>query len=181
MIFFIFKLLIIVFNFFGIIFIKGSILTPMDFFKNKKIFCIHKIYRFFEQIRFCIHWSMFNELSEFFVDVKITAKTKNGKEDIWYLRKDKKIGPIELNSNNTRVTLSFRYNLDGFLFFHFYLIEALKGFYLKQNDIFLYLKVERTHYSSFENNEIIESRLKPTYSEILFEWNGIHNVNTGYL
>ena len=139
MIFFIFKLLIIVFNFFGIIFIKGSISTPMDFFKNKKIFCIHKIYRFFEQIRFYIHWSMFNELSEFFVDVKITAKTKNGKEDIWYLRKDKKIGPIELNSNNTRVTLSFRYNLDGFLFFHFYLIEALKGFYLKQNDIFLYL------------------------------------------
>ena len=142
---------------------------------------IINIYKFFEKIRFYINWTMFHGLGDAFIDIKITTKTKHGKQDIWHLRKDKKIGLIELNSNNTRVTLSFRYNWDGNFFFHQYLIESLKDFYFKQNDVFLYLKVERNFYSSFENKDIVESRSKPISSEVLFEWNGVYNVNTGYL
>jgi hypothetical protein len=183
MIFLIFKIIVIIFNFFGIIFIKGEILTPMDIFKinDKRKFYISKIYRFFEYIRYYINWNMFSGLGDNFIDIKITTKTKNGKQDIWYLRKDKNIGSFKLNSNNTRVTLSFRYNIDGYLFFHEYLIEMLKYFYFKQNDVFLYLKVERNFYSSFENRDIVESRSKPIGSEVLFEWNGVYNANTGYL
>lgn len=183
MVFFIFKLIVIIFNFFAMFFIKGEILTPMELFQvnNERKKYTYKIYKFFDYIRFCINWNMFSGLGMDFIDIKITAKTKNGKEDIWYLRRDKKIGLLELNSDHTRVTLSFRYSREGIFFFHKYLIKSLKDFYLKQNDIFLYLKVEKNFYSSFENDEILKSRLKPTYSEILFEWNGVYNVNTGYL
>jgi hypothetical protein len=145
-----------------------------------------KINRFFDTIRFWINWGMFTQLNDYFVDIKITAKTKNGKEDIWYLRRDEKIGEINIHSNNSRVTLSFRYLQEGQYFFNDYLVESFKNFYLKQGDIFLNLKIERVWYSSFENKDVTESRSKPIYQsgwepKIIFEWNGVYNVNTGYL
>ena len=87
MIFLVFKLIIIIFNFLGIFFIKGEILTPMQILKinNQNNNYIINIYKFFEKIRFYINWTMFHGLGDAFIDIKITTKTKHGKQDIWHL------------------------------------------------------------------------------------------------
>jgi hypothetical protein len=127
------------------------------------------------------NWDMFTTHTENFYDIKITAETASGKKDVWYLNKDKQIGLFKINSKMSMNFFSFNYPGCVKNFFKDYLIESLKKFYKDKNEIFLYLKIEMILYSSFEDKETIELRLKPIKTEIDFEWFGVYNVNTGYL
>jgi hypothetical protein len=181
--FILFKMLFASFHMFFIFCVRGQILEPFEILKNnqKTSHIFRKFYRFADASRLWIYWGMFTGLNEYFHDIKITARTASGKEDIWYLMKDKKIGSLTIHSKRCRNHLAFRYGSYSTHFMNDFLVESLKKFYKNKNEIFIYLKIEKIDYHSLENKNIVQERLNPLKSEIIFEWFGVHNVNTGYL
>jgi len=182
--FLIFKIIFILFNLFSWICINGEIIGPLEiikFDKNEKgKFIYKKIEQFIDLLELSTTSNMFDIIGDSFTDIKITAQTAQSK-NIWYLKENKEIGLIKINSKRARYSLAVKYLFLDLKFINNYFLKSLKEFYKNKNEILLYLKIEEVTYSSFEAKETVEKRLKPLHFNIIFEWFGVYNANTGYM
>ena len=165
----IFKVILI--TIYLLFFIKNivSILLSKDYEMINKI--IQKENKFIKRSRFFSTFGVFLGMSQEFTDIKLVANSFK-KNEIWYLRRDKKIGNLLLRPHFVRQIMAFNYVGYNFQkYMNDFFRKKIEEYYAISNDQLISFKIFQCTYSSFSNDLLIKNRSNPIKEELLFSWN----------
>lgn len=134
----------------------------LPFFKNQNLFIMKS--------RFFSSFGLFLGMDHKFHDIKIVANgTKT--EEIWYLRRDRKIGNLDLKPHMIRQALAFNYSSHEYdKFMNIFFKDKIEEYFLNKNEKLLSLKIFVGIYSSYEDDFLLKNYLKPIEERNIFNW-----------
>jgi hypothetical protein len=163
--FFIIQTCVSIFLLFILICMRGSVETPVyTLLKLRNT----KFDKFLSKIRFFVPWGLFCGMNDEFFDIKITAASDKSL-DIWFLRKDKKIGNYVFYTDLTSLTLTFYYKSKFKNFLNKFVHDEIISFYHKKNEICNSILIEELWYKSTDILSIKE-RQNPINKYKLYEY-----------
>ena len=127
-----------------------------------------KFNKIITQLRFYIPWSLFCGMDETFMDIKIISHSEKS-SNIWFLRRDKRVGNYSFNSDLSSLTLTFYYKNLFYRFLNNFFMQEIKEFYHKNNEICNEISIE-IHWFSSLNEDSINNRASAIKIEPIFNW-----------
>jgi hypothetical protein len=107
-------------------------------------------------------------MNENFMDIKIISHSDKS-SNIWFLRRDKRVGNYSFYTDLSSLTLTFYYKelFDGFL--NNFFLQEIKEFYRQNNEICNSIVIEKHWFSSF-SEESVNNRTSAIKIEPILNW-----------
>ena len=163
--FFYLQIGIVIVMIFILFFMRGGLENPIySIFKLDNT----KFNEIVTQLRFYIPWGLFCGMNENFMDIKIISHSDKS-SNIWFLRRDKRVGNYSFYTDLSSLTLTFYYKELFYGFLNNFFLQEIKEFYRQNNEICKSIVIEKHWFSSF-SEESINNRASAIKIEPILNW-----------
>jgi len=163
--FFYLQIVVSIIMLFVLFFMRGGLENPIYSLLKLDNTKFNKI---ITKLRLYVPWNLFSGMDESFMDIKIISHSEKS-SNIWFLRRDKRIGNYSFNTDLSSLTLTFYYKRLFYGFLNNFFMQEIKEFYHKNNEVCNSISIE-VHWFSSLNEDSINDRIGAINIEPIFNW-----------